>query len=160
MNTEYAVGNFRIHFESRTSRRRFVALVYAVLALFLLSALILNKHVTSGPWITAGCGILYLGLWIVFSWISGDPRANGDERETHRRDRAHFRAYCTLGFFLFFALMAGSFRGPDPITSHLPLALRDSLAQLPFFLLLATGLLYGTLPSAILLWTEPDMEEK
>jgi len=40
----------------------------------------------------------------------------------------------------------------------LPLALRGYLMQLPFVLLLTTALLYGTLPSAILLWTEPDMD--
>ena len=159
MNSDYAVGKFRIHFESRASRRRFVALVYAVLAVFLLSALILNKHVTNGPWITAGCGIVYVALWIVFSWIAGNPHARGDEREVHRRDHAHFKAYYALGYFLFIALIAGSFRGPDPITPHLPPALQGYLMQLPFVLLLTTGLLYGTLPSAILLWTEPDMEQ-
>jgi hypothetical protein len=30
--------------------------------------------------------------------------------------------------------------------------------QLPHFLLVATGILYVTLPQAILLWTEPDMD--
>lgn len=32
MNTEYAVGNIRIRFESRARRRWFVALLYALLA--------------------------------------------------------------------------------------------------------------------------------
>ena len=159
MNTEYAVGNIRIRFASQARRRWFVALVYAALAVFILGALFLSQKNATGAWLTASCGILYIALWIVFSGLAGDPRARGDEREVHRRDHAHFRAYYALGFFLFGALIAGSFRGPDPITPHLPLALRGYLMQLPFVLLLTTALLYGTLPSAILLWTEPDIEE-
>jgi hypothetical protein len=31
---------------------------------------------------------------------------------------------------------------------------------LPFILLMATLFLYMTLPQAVLLWTEPDMEEE
>ena len=34
MKTEYAVGNIRIHFESRARRRWFVSLVYAVLLVY------------------------------------------------------------------------------------------------------------------------------
>jgi hypothetical protein len=150
MNNEYAVGNFRIRFETQARRRWFVALVYTALAVFMLAGLFLSHKHTTGAWFTASCGIL--------SWLAGDPHARGDEREVHRRDHAHFRAYCALGFFLFGALIAGSFRGPDPITPHLPLAWRGYLMQLPFVLLLTTALLYGTLPSAILLWTEPDMD--
>jgi hypothetical protein len=160
MNNEYAVGNFRLRFESQTRRRWFVALVYAVLAVFMLAALFLSHKNATGAWFTASCGILYVALWIVFSWLAGNPHAHGDEREVHRRDHAHFKAYYALGFFLFAALIAGSFRGPDPIAPHLPLALRGYLTQLPFVLLLATALLYGTLPSAIMLWTEPDMENE
>ena len=159
MNTEYAVGNIRIRFSSQARRRWFVALVYAALAVFILGALFLSHKNATGAWFTASCGILYIALWIAFSGLAGDPRARGDEREVHRRDHAHFSAYYALGFFLFGALIAGSFRGPDPITPHLPLALRSYFMQLPFILLLTTALLYGTLPSAILLWTEPDIEE-
>ena len=159
MRTEYLVGNMRIGFASQARRRWFVALVYTALAVFILGALFLSHKNVTGAWFTASCGILYIALWVVFSGLAGDPRARGDEREVHRRDHAHFRAYYALGFFLFGALIAGSFRGPDPITPHLPLALRGYFVQLPFVLLLATALLYGTLPSAILLWTEPDMED-
>jgi hypothetical protein len=158
MRTEYAVGNIRIHFESRARRRRFVALVYTVLALFLIAGLFLSHADVTGAWITAGCGILFIALWIVFSWIAGDPFARGDEREVHRRDHAYFSAYHSVSYFLFCALILGSFRGPNPIASLLPLAVRGYFLQLPFVLLLATALLYITLPQAILLWTEPDME--
>jgi hypothetical protein len=45
------------------------------------------------------------------------------------------------------------------ITPLLPVALRGYLTQLPSIILWATGILYVTLPQAILLWTEPDMDE-
>jgi hypothetical protein len=41
----------------------------------------------------------------------------------------------------------------------MPLVVRSFLAQLPTFLTMTAFLLYLTLPQAILLWTEPDMEE-
>jgi hypothetical protein len=37
-------------------------------------------------------------------------------------------------------------------------AVRAFVDRLPFGLLIAAGILYYTLPQAILLWTEPDME--
>lgn len=159
MRTEYAVGNIRMRFASQARRRRFVALVYSVLAVFLLAGLFLSQKNATGAWFTAGCGILFVGLWIIFSWIAGDPRARGDEREVHRRDHAHYRAYYIVGAFLLCALILGSFRGPNPVAPLLPLTLRGYFLQLPYFLLMATALLYMTLPSAILLWTEPDMED-
>jgi hypothetical protein len=73
----------------------------------------------------------------------------------HRRDHAHYAAYRVLGCVLL-ALVAGSLKGPDLITPLLPL--RGNLMRLPSVLLVATALLYITLPSAILLWTEPDMD--
>ena len=161
MNTDYVVGKIRIRFASQERRRWFVALVYAVLAGFLLAALFLSRKDATGAWITAGCGMLYVALWIVFSWVAGDTFARGDEREVHRRDHAHFMAYRTLGYFLCCSVMMAVvlFVGPNHISPLLPLALRDFLMQLSFVLLMATALLYGTLPSAILLWTEPDMED-
>jgi hypothetical protein len=163
MNTEYAVGNIRIRFESRARRRWFVTLVYAVLAVFFLAVLILNKEEAAGAWVRVGCGILFVGLFIVFTWIAGDMRRRGDEREMRRRDHAHFMAYRVFAYLLagyvLIALFAGYFGGPNLIMTLAPLALRGFLMQLPNVLLMATVLLYATLPQAILLWTEPDMDE-
>lgn len=166
MNTEYAIGNIRIRFESRARRRWFVALCYAVFAVADAAWCFLSKvnpganpqNVTSA-WIVAGCMIVSVALMIVFTGIVGDWRARGDERETHRREHAFFRAYFVLGNFLIGALFAGYFRGPNPITPLVPLALRQVLVQLPLMLLGAAGILYMTLPQAILLWTEPDLDE-
>lgn len=165
MNTEYAVGNIRIRFESQTRRRWFVALFYAVLAIFDLMGLfnstglaVSAKSVTS-TWISVCCMILFAALFVVFTWIAGDMRSRGDEREMHRRDHAHFKAYYFPIYVLIAALFAGYFKSPNPITPLVAPALRALLAQLPNFLMMSAFLLYITLPSAILLWTEPDMEE-
>ena len=162
MKTEYAVGNIRIHFESRARRRWFVALVYAVLAAFELAGFFVRAKITASPWIDAGCAILFVALFIVFMGVAGDMRARGDEREMHRRDHAHFKAY-RLFFYILAgafvgAIFAGYFGGPNLIAPLVPLALRRFLVK-PIFLTVAAFLLYATLPQAILLWTEPDMEE-
>jgi hypothetical protein len=165
LKTEYAVGKIRIHFESQARRRWFVALiyavllVYAVLAAFEITQRSLNgKVTTTTEWIVAGCGILFVALWIVFTWLAGDQRARSDEREMHRREHAHFRAYYVLGYGILAALFASFFADPNPITPLLPLALRTFLIKLPQMLLMDTIFIYITLPQAILLWTEPDME--
>jgi hypothetical protein len=158
MNTEYPVGNLRIRFESRARRRWFVALFYAVLAACDFAGFSAEAKNTAAAWIVSVCLILITGLAIVFSWIAGDVRARGDEREMHRRDHAHFRAYYIPGYGLVAALFAGYFSNPNPITPHLPIALKAFLLQLPHVLLVATVILYVSLPQAVLLWTEPDME--
>jgi hypothetical protein len=161
MKTEYAVGNIRIHFESRTRRRWFVALVYAVFAVFDVVDVAWSSGKakdTPGALIMSACLILCVGLVVIFGAITGDMRARGDEREMHRRDHAVFKAYYSLSYWLIGVLIAGYFKGPNPVTPLLPLALRSFLMQLPSMLLIAIGILYITLPQAILLWTEPDMD--
>lgn len=161
MKTEYTVGNLRIGFESRARRRWFVVLAYAVLAAFDVVWGIFQSHgVLSGHegWIISWGLILAVALLLVFSWLTGDMRVRGDERETHRREHAYSSAYPVLGYFLIGALFAGYFSGPNPITPLMPLAMRPLLTQLPYMLLGAAGIVYVTLPQAILLWSEPDME--
>ena len=168
MNTEYAVGHLRMHFESRARRRWFVALCFAVFAIVDLAlnflgpklnqGINLNLKDATGAWIICVCGVLSVALFIVLTWLAGDMRARGDERETHRRDHAHYLAFYFLGYGLIAALFAAYFRGPNPVTPLLPLAVREVLMQLPYIILVATGILYVTLPQTILLWTEPDME--
>jgi len=167
MNTEYAVGNIRIRFESRTRRRWFVALFYTMLAAVGFAGFFARTGSIAGAWIVIGCAVLFAAFVIVFTWIAGDMRTRGDEREIHRRDHAHFVAYrillysaaAVVSYFGIAALFAGFFRGSNPIMPLLPHALRGFLAQLPHFLVPAVCVFFGTLPQAILLWTEPDMEE-
>jgi hypothetical protein len=159
MKTEYALGNIRLRFESRARRRWFVALVYAVLAAFDLAGFSVDSKTTTSALISGGCMILGVALMVVFTAIAGDMRARGDEREMIRRDRAHFKAYYIPLYVLIAALFAGYLSGPNPITPLLPLAVREFLLHLPRLVVVAAIILYITLPQAILLWTEPDMEQ-
>ena len=159
MNTEYAVGKIRIRFESRARRRGFVALFYTVLAVWILATVFLNAEKTTGAWTVTGCGTLAVALLLFFWSIAGDMNARGDEREMRRREHAHFRAYRILGIFMTAVFVPYlCFAGSSPITSRMPAALRGYLMQLPIALFIAFVFLYVSLPQAILLWTEPDMD--
>ncbi len=159
MKTEYAVGNIRLHFESRASRRWFVALVYAMFAVGDLAGFSVNGKTPGATWISSGFLIVAVTLMIIFTAIAGDMRARGDKREMHRRDHAHFLAYRFFSYLFVAALFAGYLTGPNPITPLLPAAVQAFVAELPKFLVVAAIILYITMPQAILLWTEPDMEE-
>lgn len=164
MNTELVVGNFRIHFESRSRRRWFVALCYAVFVASDLAWCLLNPKINrsagpeqaTGAWIIAGCMFLSVVLLMFLTGLGGDLRARGDEREMHRRMHSISRAYPLVGFGIMASVFASSFA--IPTAGPMPLALREFLEQLTFILLMATFFVYVTLPQAILLWTEPDMD--
>ena len=77
-----------------------------------------------------------------------------DERELAARDRAHYRAYGWILISLFLILW---------IDDWLPMAARSNMSPAQL-LYLTRSLAWGawvlamTLPQAILLWTEPDIE--
>ena len=80
-----------------------------------------------------------------------------DERELHQRDWAHYKAYQVIFIMLGVLLLLASdvrVKAARPL-SWLPL----SADELLFGFVLAAILIAFTLPQAILLWTEPDMEE-
>jgi len=164
LNTEYSIGNIRIRFESRARRRWLVVLVYAVLGFYDVAWVPVQGRawlVQHAGWFVFGLLILIVALLIVFSWLVDDRRMRRDERETYRHEHARARAYRTLGTLIAPAFTAFYlFGGPNPITPHLPLVVRPFFMQLPYVLLTAILFLYITLPQAILLWTEPDMEEQ
>lgn len=160
MNTEYVLGNIRIQFESQMRRRWFVGLFYAAVVVICLTWCSFNPKQAAGAWILSGCMILGTTLAIVFSWIGGNLRIPGDERETHRRERAHLQAYSLFGKLIVALLVADAyFKGHNPIAPLLPPELQGGMVDWPSALFMAAGLLYLTLPQAILLWTEPDMVE-
>jgi hypothetical protein len=83
-----------------------------------------------------------------------------DEREVHRRDSAHEAAYRRLGIVIILTFMVGYFKN-----SALPLLLKLGIVvSASFFdgsiygMLIVSFILFLSLPQAILLWTEPDME--
>ena len=160
MKTEYAVGNIRIRFESQVRRRWFIALFYAAVTAICLAWCSFNPKQNSGAWIVCACMILGVTLAIVFSWIAGDRHAPEDEREMHRREHAHYKAYSLFGKLAVAVLIADvCFRGHNPIAPFLPLPLRGGMVDWPSASFMAAGILYLTLPQSILLWTEPDMDE-
>jgi len=164
MNTEYALGNLRLHFESRAHRRWLVAFFYTIVAALGFAPFSAHPH-TLSVWLVSVVCVLFGALFIVFTWIAGDPRLRGDEREMRRRDHAHYVAYRILlyGFLAVFACYFVAipffrhFSAPNASALFLTVVLSGSLRQ--HFLLMAVAVLYPTLPQAVLLWTEPDMEQ-
>jgi hypothetical protein len=77
-----------------------------------------------------------------------------DERELERRDRAHYQAYQAVGMGVALMLLLG-FWGLEP--RH-PLMPPRVLQNVLFFVALLTTVMYVTLPAAIILWNEPDMD--
>lgn len=73
-----------------------------------------------------------------------------DERELARRDLAHYKAYQVIAFPPMVIMLLAAFAAPRHILPA-ELALR-----LIFLIALVTSVLVVTLPSAIILWTEPD----
>lgn len=84
-------------------------------------------------------------------------RYQNDERELAQRDRAHYRAYTPLIFVLLALWLVAGFALHVPRLTHwLPV---EPLVVVEGIVLV--GLLLAiTLPQAILLWTEPDMDNE
>lgn len=101
--------------------------------------------------------LLALKLRVYQPVFSDNPDAayRNDERELHQRDRAHYIAYQVLGVLvsviLFIASLRATYAG---FRAWLPI----SSDELYYGLTLFAVVLFLTLPQAILLWTEPDME--
>ncbi len=90
-----------------------------------------------------------------------DPRPEervyeNDERELRQRDRVHYWAYQALVVALLGIWLLTSLKINAPRLAGL---LHVSAGRLLYGLVLATIIVSVTLPQAILLWTEPDMEE-
>jgi hypothetical protein len=93
---------------------------------------------------------------------AGTPDESGwrnDERELSRRDLAHYKAFQVTGVVLMVLLLVSVFglrttlglRHPEWLTAGLAL-------NLIFALALMGSVLVVTLPAAIILWSEPDIE--
>lgn len=94
--------------------------------------------------------------------ISNDRESCSDEREVSRRDNAHEVAYRRLGMVVIATFLVAYFKNTGSAVLlksgiNLPTAFFD---QLIYGLLIASYILAITLPQAILLWTEPDMDSE
>lgn len=152
MKSDLVVLGKHINVASRSRRRWIVATIYAAFAAIIVAWATANAQ--------TGAVCLFLGVAFVllFIGIAGSRSDPGDERENRRREHAYFVAYGKLGGMFVLALFASYFRGPNPITPLAGPMLRAMLMELPYMLLMATGVLYLTLPQAILMWIEPDLE--
>lgn len=174
---------FGLSMETRSARRRLVAATYSVLAALLAAGWFLDQFHVTGPYlyyaawfigyfIFGGIGTrglikpftgkgprnqpmpsslveLHLVVTRSLEPASSDEYRN-DERELHLRDRAHYRAYGVL-FAVFAPIWLIALLTPRVIPPAL---------ELHLVLLLATAgfLVAITLPQALILWTEPDMD--
>ncbi len=161
MKTEPVLLGKYLNIATRAQRRWLVAVVYTWLALFLVAWFYCYAISFYGyaKTLASLCLVLFMVPLLAFFFITGDTLARGDEREMHRRDHAHFMAFRSLGPVITAALLATFYRGPNTITSASGPLLRAILYNLPYALMMAALSLYCTLPQAILLWTEPDMEK-
>jgi len=76
-----------------------------------------------------------------------------DERDERRRDRAHYLAYRVLAFLTMLVWLLFAIVRKGPQGSSFGISFDFAL-----FASVAAAMLAMTLPQAILLWTEPDME--
>lgn len=90
-----------------------------------------------------------------------DPELRTDERSMRRRDHAHYVSQKYIG-----GVVCAAFLLEFSINSHAPggpgiFGMPDvRVARIVYFLLQVAYIAVMTLPQAILLWTEPDMEEQ
>lgn len=179
MRTTKVLG---LSLETRSARRRLVVAVYAILAALIAGAWFIDQFHTSakyvyfaaffvGYFIFGGTGpyglikpftgkgprnrpmpssLVELQLALTGALQPEDSQFRNDERELHLRDRAHYRAYQVV-FVLFAPIWL--------ITLWTPRIISPSL-EIHLVLLLATAAILAaiTLPQALILWTEPDMD--
>jgi hypothetical protein len=187
MRAELMVWGKRVDMASREHRRRLVIAIYAMLAVAMIGLGWLDAWHTSGYYLVAlalvmnqfllgGYGrsglvrpfdgkaprentppppLIPLGLYLRLIPVqAGDWQS--DERETKLRDRAHYQAYQwisgALGAMWLLSGWATAKSSTFPI-------LRSAAEWLLYPVVLVSVILMLTLPQAILLWTEPDMEE-
>jgi hypothetical protein len=92
--------------------------------------------------------------------LDNDPELRTDERLLHRRDYAHYVSYRFLGTVFLAGFILEYFNNSSLRGGLLSIGLSSSSVNSIVYCLLQIGyILSMTLPQAILLWTEPDMEE-
>jgi hypothetical protein len=176
----------RVDMSPRAHRRALVALIYAVLAA-LMAGLFLTDHwrVTGYYLVFATFFInrFFLGGYNfgglikpfngepprrseapppflllalhVYQPEPGESEYRSDERELSQRDRAHYHAYQALVIVLSALWLLSSWNTFRPqLLALVPV----SPSLLIYGVVLAAIVIALTLPQAILLWTEPDME--
>jgi hypothetical protein len=91
----------------------------------------------------------------VYRPVPGENAYRSDERELEQRGRAHYQAYQALTVVLAVLWLPAGWSAFKPAWVA---GLGPAVALVVYGLVLAGIVLALTLPQAILLWTEPDME--
>lgn len=190
MNAEVVVLGRRISMASQTRRRALVLAIYAAFALLMAVGWQTTQWKGSGAWViwaalfacrfflggyyTGGLvkpfngkaskryesppSLLALKLRVYQPVPAGDDSVyRNDERELHQRDHAHYLAFQAVGVAVCVPMFIASMRLIRPsLMSWIPMP-PDAMY---YGLTLVAMILFLTLPQAILLWTEPDMEDE
>ena len=158
MRTAFVFLGIRINIASRARRRWLVALIYAAFAALDIAWFWLDGKSSVG-W------LLFAAFAFLARFMGGRTHEGGliasyeggDERERIRRYYANYLAYNWLDLAFFPAILAfGVLHGPD--IKYASPALHLLLERMPWGLLIGAVILYYTLPQAIVLCSEPDME--
>jgi hypothetical protein len=186
MNAELDFFGRRVSMAQRSRRRTLIVFIYSFLAALVIAvgaSARMNEMAAYVIWVAIFACRLFLGGYAagglvkpfnkksqersesapsllalklrVYQPIPGVGLENcNDERELYQRDRAHFWAYQILGVSILVPWITLSLlaRPKLGLLSH---AVAN---QITSGMLLASLALFLTLPQAILLWTEPDME--
>jgi hypothetical protein len=129
----------------RANRRRLVAVTYlSLMAVFAIICAQGGDHAIILILMATIINGVVLGGYGQGGLIKPFVTRSNDEREIHRRDRMHFYAYR----FVVALLLLGYVLGGDPF----------NYPQLSRALFLGGVVIGLTLPQALLLWMEPDVE--
>jgi hypothetical protein len=187
MKAELFLLGKRINMAARSRRRWLVAAIYAVLAVLMAAGWFLDHWRETGCYMffaTLFINRLFLGGYYFGGLVKpfngkASRRAEGisdlqlllriyrpepvdseyrnDEREIDQRGRAHYLAYqvLTCAFLLLWVISSWKTFRPS-LLAWLPVS-ADLLLDGLILVAILTAL---TLPQAILLWSEPDMEQE
>jgi len=186
MKAELVLMGRRVDMAPRVHRRTLVVLIYATLAVLMAALFALDRWRTTGYYLVFATFLInrvFLGgynfgglvkpfngkppqrsdapqpfLMLALRVYPQEPVRNeycSDERELQQRDRAHYTAYQAMAVVLAVLWLLSGWNNFAPrLLAWLPV----SPALLVYGVVLAAIVVALTLPQAILLWTEPDME--
>jgi hypothetical protein len=188
MNAELVLMGKRVDMVPRAHRRALVVLIYAGFAAAMTGFWFLDRWHTSAAYLilaTIPINRLFLGGHyfggLIKPFNGKPPRRSdepppflllalrvyrpgpdereyrNDERELHQRDQAHYQAYHVLSLIVIFLWALTNFKAEIP---RLIARLSIPVDMLLYGLATAAVVIAITLPQAILLWTEPDMEHE
>jgi hypothetical protein len=190
MNAELVFFGMRLNMAQRNRRRTLVIAIYAALAALMATLWFFNHWRGTGVYVFWAAMLvcrLFLGGYYSGGLVkpfsgkapkrsskpppllllklrvyqpvlaADEPAYRNDERELHQRDHAHYLAYQALGVAVIVPWLLASLRIIHPASFTWSAMSAD---EMYYGFLMAALTLFLTLPQAILLWTEPDMERE